>query len=152
MLEIIEAGYSQKGLKKALTDIFGFYPKQPIAPGGKWMRKVPCTFGTPLVMTGHYMLRNQANSILAIDFRGSFQEDPNDPPEIIQGHKFLLDTTGKGNGTILVDEKTGWLRSMKMAFDLKTVGKLETPNGEYTDVSDGASNGSYEIIWLNPPQ
>ena len=118
---------NEPNLRANLQSVFAPYPDHLVAIGDSWGRKTEVSLGFPLLVETSYTLKSRDAGIATIDLRGTARSAPDAAVDFGQ-IKMNYALSGEQNGTIRIDEATGWTRGADLFQKLTGSATLRAPN------------------------
>ncbi len=90
---------------------FPSYPGRPVKVGESWNRTLTILKQFPMIVAETWTLRERADGVVKLDFRGTISPNPNAPPLEFMGIQMTMTLSGEMSGTAEIHEATGWPKS-----------------------------------------
>ncbi len=117
-----ESQFGESAIKSSLSQTLGFFPDKPVKVGDTWVKNTTSEMGMKLDLQTTYTLKERKNGNAMIEFISDAKTNPSDAPLEMMGMTMSYDMKGTMQGTITVDEKTGW--AIKNTGEQKMKGKM----------------------------
>ena len=122
--------FGDQALKETMEQMMGIYPDQPVGVGDSWSKKMVVTKGTPMVMNNTWTLKSRKDGVAFIDVQSTLEPNPDAGAMEMGAAKLRHRLAGTQQGSIEMDEATGWvLRStvkQQLSGDLTVEGGPQT--------------------------
>lgn len=119
----------EANLKQSLGDIFAPFPDHPVAVGQSWVRTREVRQGFPLKLETTYTLEKRDQGVATVKIAGSVATLPNAAMDA-GPVKMNYSLKGKQDGSLEIDERSGWTRESKLTQDLSGSATVRPPNAD----------------------
>ncbi|NQT16348.1 MAG: hypothetical protein HQ582_26560 [Planctomycetes bacterium] len=131
--EQLKRQFGNEAMKEMMEQMIGVYPDGPAGPGDSWTRKVAVSRGFSAIMNDTWTLKSRQNGVAALDLQSTVEPDPDAGVLDMGLAKVTYELGGTRNGSVELDEATGWvLRStvqQSLSGELKVEGGPEAGGG-----------------------
>ena len=111
----MKAQFGEDALKRNFEQMTAIYPKEPVAVGDTWEAEQRLSLGMPMTVKSTYSLKSLAGGKATVDVRGTMQTDPEAAGGLPNA---TFDLKGTQNGTMAIDQATGWILSANLEQDI----------------------------------
>ena len=101
--------FGDQALKETMEQMMGIYPDQPVGVGDSWSKKMVVTRGMPVVINNTWTLKSRREGVAFIDVQSSVEPNPDAEPMEMGPAKVKPRLAGTQQGSIEMDEATGWV-------------------------------------------
>lgn len=144
----MEGLFGEQSMKSSFTQLTGFYPEQPVKVGDSWTKENLIETGMKMNVKTTYTLRERKGGVAMIDFKSDVATVMDGDGIEMMGMKMSYDLKGTQEGTITVNEKTGWASKTEGEQDMK--GKMNMSGGAMGDMSaDMVLTTTYSYVKKN---
>ena len=119
--------FGDQALKEMMEQMMGIYPDQPVAVGDSWSKKMVITKGLPMVMNNTWTLKSRQDGVAFIDVQSNLEPNPDAPALRMGPAKVKQQLSGTQQGSIEMDEATGWV--LRSTVDQELSGDLAVEGG-----------------------
>lgn len=134
MKAIIEGQFGEDAMAQQLSNISSVYPDKPVKVGDSWYKENVTTGAIGLIIKTTYTLTGRKNGKALVDVKGSVSPNPDNEALEMMGMTMSYNLVGPLSGTMVIDEKTGWVDESNIDQDLKgkvnisgeMIGSMET--------------------------
>lgn len=134
MLKTLNDRFGEPAMKQNLQSLFAFYPAKPVAVGEAWERKVASGGGLPLIIQTKYTLKRRSAGVAEVAIDSKISPDPSAAPVEAGTGKMTYALSGSQHGSAMIDEATGWTRSLTTEQEVSGDLTLDTPGDKDTAV------------------
>ena len=120
-----EGDAAKKGLETQLGNtsdtiksLFAFYPDKPVGIGDSWTKSINIRTGFPMISDTKYTLTGRKNGVAVLEMHSTITTDPDAEPTDMGQMTIQYDISGESNGTLEVDEATGWNKRSKNTLNI----------------------------------
>ena len=128
--QILQGFWSDKGIRRMTEQGLGYLPSNPVKIGDSWKYETTANMMVPVKITNDYTLKGRTKSSTVIDSKSMMAIDT--VITVGEGQPMTMSITmnGIGNGTLLIDAKTGLPDSSNIKIDLTgNMGLMGMPSG-----------------------
>ena len=112
LLENLQAQFGEEAMKESFEKATAIYPEKPVAVGDSWSKKLVLAMGMPMIVDNTWTLKSRKDGVAFVDVKSTIAPNPDAKPMEISGMTVSYEVSGDQNGTLELDEATGWpLRS-----------------------------------------
>lgn len=116
--DLIEGIVSEEAIRESIENVFGFYRAKPVAVGDTWTESTATkSGGMPFTSETTFTVTSREAGILTI--ATSTVVEPSSDTKTMGMMEVEFSIAGDGEGTVEVEEATGWIMSGKHTLDLK---------------------------------
>ena len=123
----IKEQFGEAAIKEMMETTFAIYPADPVAVGDSWTGKVVLTKQLPMVVETTYTLKSRSGGVASVDVKSKISANKSAGPSKIGSISMKYGLTGTQDGTMEIDEATGWTTSASIEQDFG--GKVEMLSG-----------------------
>ena len=120
-------------IRQMMENMTALYPDKPVAVGESWSKRFPTSDVIPMVLDTTWTLRGRKGGVATIEARATIKSDPDAPPVQIGSSRFRYDLDGRQEGTLALEEATGWTMEavikQTLAGQVKVEGHPDHPQG-----------------------
>ncbi len=123
--ERIKAQFGKEALLESFGNIMAIYPLHPVSVGESWTRRLSINQGLPMIFQNRWTLRQRHDGVALLDLVS--QVEPNREGDAVEmaGMKLRYDMRGQQQGSIELQESSGWILRGSMALDFQGEVKVE---------------------------
>lgn len=114
--------FSDQAIKEALEQAMAFYPRHAVKIGDAWTRNTEIEHGTKLAIDNTYTLLNRAEGIATVAVAAACKSATMAASTETGAVRLRWDLSGREDGTMEIQESTGWIRRSKLTE--KLTGKM----------------------------
>jgi len=115
--ESLREQFGEEAMKDTLEKMTAIFPEGPVTIGESWTKKVEITTGTPMILDNTWTLKDRKEGVAFIQGDSVIRSNP-EVPSVERGSMGInYELSGKQEGMIQVDEKTGWTIRGKLNQD-----------------------------------
>lgn len=130
VLKMLEGFWSENGIRRMTEQGLGYVPPNPVMIGDTWKYETTANMIVPVKIANNYTLMTRNKGSLAIDLKSSLVIDTVMTVGEGQPMTMSISMNGVGDGTMLINEKTGMLDSSNTKIDLSgNMGLMGLPSG-----------------------
>jgi len=108
----LEQQFGNQALKEMMEQMIGVYPDEPVGVGDSWSKRRVVSRGLAAIMNNTWTLKSRSGGVAVVDVQSTVEPNPDAPPLEMGPAKLQYALRGTQNGSIELDEATGWpLRS-----------------------------------------
>ncbi len=119
MTEDVKKQFGEAGLKESMGNMIGIFPDEPVGIGDSWARIVTITAGFPIIVETTYTLAGRDDGVATIEIEATMKPNPDAEPISMGPMTMRYELEGTQEGTLKIDEATGWYVEGTMDQDLK---------------------------------
>lgn len=143
--QIVGSFFNQNELKKSFEKIFNVYPEQPVTTGSSWEIHLFPTEPIPSHIINTFTLNSLRNDTLLVDLTSAIQFNKEKLREFNQD---LTELTGKQNGSLVLDKRTGLVKDSKIMQQIKIVYKIP-PSAQTSNKPLKIVTNVYSVFYLH---
>ena len=126
MEENLKKQFGDQGVKDLMAaSITGVYPDSPMGKGDSWKKRVAMSAGMSMILENNCTLRDRKNGVAIVDVHTKIMPNTEAPPTDMGFVKVSYDISGVQEGTLEIDETTGWIISGKFTQEFSGTVKME---------------------------
>jgi hypothetical protein len=118
ILKILEGFWSDNGIRRMTEQGLGYVPPNPVKIGDSWKYEATANLMVPVKIANQYTLMTRNKGSISIELKSSLAMDTVMTVGEGQPMTMSISMNGVGNGTMLINEKTGMLDSSNTKIDL----------------------------------
>lgn len=119
--------YGDQTLKEMLEKVMRIFPDKAVRVGDTWTNQANLTKGFPLTIDSTYTLKQRLNGIATIGVHSVCKPNAKAPATEMFNMKMSYKLKGEQNGTMDVDEKTGWILRSKLTQAFEGTVAVQNP-------------------------
>ncbi|MFN3306017.1 MAG: DUF6263 family protein [Candidatus Kapaibacteriota bacterium] len=119
--QIVGSFFNQNELKKSFEKLFNIYPEQLVTTGDSWEIHLFPTEPIPSKIVNTYTLNSLRNDTLWVNLTSDIQFNKDKVRELDTD---LAELSGKQNGHLVLDRRTGMIKDSKIIQQIKLVHKI----------------------------
>jgi hypothetical protein len=123
--------FGEQAIRESIETSTAIFPRAPVGPNDTWGGKVTLSRGFPLVVDTSYTLKSRNSGIAVLDVHSTVEPNPDAGPIAIGNAKVSYELRGKQDGTIEVQESTGWI--IRATFTQQVSGDVTAQGGQSND-------------------
>ena len=120
--------FGDQALQENMESLMAIYPEGPIGIGDSWSKTVATSVGLPMILENRWTLTAREDGVATVDVYSTIKSNPEAAPLEIAPVKMSFDISGVQQGTMSLDEGTGWTISAHVTQTL--AGEIEMEMGE----------------------
>lgn len=101
--------FNAQAIKTALENMLAIFPGKPVAIGDSWSKKITLAKGFPMIINTTWTLKSRKNGLAFIEAHATIDPNPQGEPLQLGQAKLLYAVSGTQQGTLEVEEDSGWL-------------------------------------------
>ena len=110
--------FGDKALKEGMENMMAIYPEEPIGIGDTWNKTIAVAVGFPMILENRWTLTALEDGVATVDVYTTVNPNPEAAPLEIGPFKVSYDISGAQQGTMTLDEDTGWTISAHLTQTL----------------------------------
>jgi len=114
MAQGLKKQFSDEGMKEMMSQMTGFYPKEPVGAGEKWKREIKISKTLPMIIDSTYTLKSRKDGVATIDAVMVVKPNPKGEPMDMGVMKVGYKLGGKQQGSFEVNEATGMVKTSRL--------------------------------------
>ena len=118
--------FGPETMKRMMNVALGYCPRRPVAPGDTWRDRYSVSVPYPVIAENTYTLKKVSGNELHIDLSTTFRPNPDADPIRRPGATMRVTMNGSQQGTIVVDQNTGWLIQADIDQKISGTSKLQS--------------------------
>jgi len=118
--------FGPETMKRMMNVALGYCPKRPVAPGDTWRDRYSVSVPYPVIAENTYTLKKVSGDKLHIGLSTTFRPNPDADPIRRPGATMRVTMNGSQQGTIVVDQNTGWLIRADIDQKISGTSKLQS--------------------------
>jgi hypothetical protein len=131
MREQMKKQFGDEAMKNQVRNMVTTYPEKPVGVGDTWTEKVADVPQLPIVITTTYTFKSRSEGIATLEVESEVTPNPDAEPVNAGMARISYDLSGEMNGTMEIEEATGWTRKASVTQELSGTAKmLDSPTGE----------------------
>ena len=142
-LQSFKGSFNEKILKDQFTKNLNLIPAKGVKVGEKWTQTENATPDGKIKLSTNYAIKSVDNGIVAISVSGGIPHKSDKKTQ--QGVTRSISSDLTQNGTITLDQKTGWVKNQNIA--VKTSQSETLSDGKQTQTMKSVSNST---VIVNP--
>ena len=123
----MEKQFGDQALKEMIEQMMGIYPDHPVGVGDSWSKKMVVTVGMPTVVNNTWTLKSRQDGVAFIDVQSTVEPNPDAGALEMGPAKVKHQLSGTQNGSIEMDEATGWV--LRSTVKQQLSGELSVEGG-----------------------
>lgn len=127
MEDQMNSQFGSKAMAQSFSQITGFYPNKSVSVGDTWAKTDTVQVGMEILVHSTFTLKERKDGKATILVNSTLQTNPSFPGMEMMGMTMKYDLAGTQDGTIVVDEKSGWTLNSDLAQKMK--GKINMTGG-----------------------
>jgi hypothetical protein len=100
--------FGEQSMKENMENMMAIYPADPVDIGDTWTKKVVVATGFPMILENSWTLKSRQDGVATIAVFSKVEPNPDAPPLEIGPIKISYELSGEQQGTMELDEGTGW--------------------------------------------
>ena len=121
----MEGQFGEEAMKSMMQGLGNVLPNKAIKKGDSWAKDRTVKTMMVLLVNSTYTLNERKDGKAYISVVGSTKTDPTAPPVDMMGMEMSYIMSGPIKGTLVVDEKTGWVLQSDIEQELKGTMKIK---------------------------
>ena len=118
--------FGDTALKEMLEQTTRIYLAQPVSVGDSWRQHLELSKGVAMLIDNKYTLTDRSKGIATLTIKSVCKPNSKATPLDLGMMKMGYELSGTQDGTIEVDENTGWIRRSKATQKLSGTMKIES--------------------------
>ena len=106
----LKAQFGEKSIKDSMDQLLSTYPERPLAVGDSWTKHSLVSMGFPMIIDNTTTLTARDNGVAHLKIHSDIKPNSGAPPMKIGDFTMAYKMSGEQNGTLTVDEATGWMK------------------------------------------
>jgi hypothetical protein len=131
MTDSLEENFRQQfgaeAIKETMQNAMAVYPEEPVKMGDTWSQTAVMSTGFPMIVNSTWTLKERQKDTITIDVQSSVEPNPEAAPIDMVTILISYEISGEQQGTIKVDEKTGWAMQATLTQNLSGQLTMESP-------------------------
>ena len=140
-VEYFKQGFNEKMLKEEFSAGINILPKKGVKLGESWMISENIDPEGKVKSNITYTLNKIENGVVEVSVKGNIPVKSNKQTQ--NGITMTMSVEGSQNGTLKIDENTGWVLSSKM--NIKTTNKQTMTDGKRTETMTAVSESTVSV-------
>jgi citrate lyase gamma subunit len=125
MFESIIKQFGKESLKEMLEQYMKIYPDKVVGIGDSWQVEMVLSKGFPFIIENTYTLKGRGNGISTVSVNSIVKPNPEGEPIEMLGMKLGYELSGTQNGTMEIDEATGWILNSELNQNISGIIKFK---------------------------
>jgi hypothetical protein len=125
--EQLKRQFGNEAMREMMEQMVGIYPDGPVGPGDSWNRKATVSRGISAIINDTWTLKSRQNGVAVLDLQSTVQPDPDAPALDMGVAKIKYELSGTRNGSVELDEATGWV--VRSTIHQSLSGELKVEGG-----------------------
>lgn len=101
--------FGDQAMKEMMEQMVGVYPDEPVGVGDSWSKRRVVSRGLAAIMNNTWTLKSRENGVAVLDVQSTVGPNPDAPALDMGIAKLQYALRGTQNGSIELDEATGWV-------------------------------------------
>ena len=114
MEKALKEQFGEAALEKTMENIFSFYPDEPVGIGDSWEKRFVIEKGFPVILDHTWTLKERRAGTAIIQINSEINPNLEAPPVSMGFMNVMYDVVGQQEGTIEMEESTGWMFKGKL--------------------------------------
>ena len=101
--------FGDQAMKELMEQMIGVYPDEPVGVGDSWSKRSVVSRGLAAIVNNTWTLKSRENGVAVLDVQATVEPNPDAPALEMGVAKIQYALRGTQNGSIELDEATGWV-------------------------------------------
>jgi len=122
--ESLKNQFGDQALTEIMESMMAIYPEKPVGIGDSWTRKVVISKGFPMILDNTWTLKDRKGGVAIIEVSSTVNPNPEAAPIEMGTMRLSYDISGEQEGTIELQEATGWTTRAKFTQNFSGLVKI----------------------------
>ncbi len=127
MEQSLKAQFGDDAMRETMEQMTRIYPEKPVKVGDAWSRHVELGRGLAVIMDNRYKLTDRSKGIANVSIKSSCKPNLKAPGLEIGPTQIHYELEGEQNGTMEIEESSGWMLHSKMTQKFSGTMHLQNP-------------------------
>jgi hypothetical protein len=141
--------FGDQALKEMMEQMMAIYPEEAVAVGDSWSRKMTVARGFPMIIDNNWTLKSRADGVAVVEVSSKVEPNPDAGPMEMGGMSIQQKLRGTQNGTIEIDETSGWV--VKSTLNQDFSGEMTVVGGPQEVTIPMSLEGAVLVETLDAP-
>ena len=125
MAKQFETQFGDKAIGEMMENMMAYYPDKAVGVGGRWVQTMILSKGFPMTIENTYTLKDRKNGTAILGVASTIKPNKKAEPLKMGQMTMTYTMTGTQEGTLSMDEATGWIRAGTLKQDIAGEIKLD---------------------------